>query len=214
MDLSNITINKHSSIRIAGSRILYFDPYELQEETHDADYIFITHDHYDHFDPPSVLKLIKADTLVVAPETMRDKLLKEIQLDEANCVFCQPGDVNELDQLWVQAVPAYNILKPFHTKDSKWVGYIVQMDGLTYYIAGDTDVNDDVRKVKCDLALIPIGGHFTMDKEQAAELICEMKPKAVIPTHYGAIVGRIEDGTDFKDHICAADKEIHVELKI
>lgn len=111
-------------------------------------------------------------------------------------------------------IPAYNNLKPFHTKGSKWVGYIVKMDGVTYYIAGDTDANEDVKKVKCDIALIPIGGHYTMDKKQAADLICCMKPKAAIPTHYGEVVGSPTDGGDFKDYIDIVDKEIQVELKL
>ena len=214
MDLSNITVNKQSSIRIAGSKILYFDAFQIEEEKHDADYIFITHEHYDHFDPVSIVKVMKEDSVIIAPESMKKKLLKELTVDEANCIFCAPRTIHELNQIWVETVPAYNNLKPFHTKGSKWVGYIVKMDGVTYYIAGDTDANEDVKKVKCDVALIPIGGHYTMDKKHAADLICEMKPKAVIPTHYGEIVGSPTDGSDFKDCIDIADKEIQVELKL
>ena len=113
-----------------------------------------------------------------------------------------------------QRVPAYNNLKPFHTKGSKWLGYIVKMDGVTYYIAWDTDANEDVKRVKCDVALIPIGGHYTMDKKQAVDLICCMRPKAAIPTHYGEVVGSPADGADFKDYVDIVDKEIQVELKL
>ena len=154
-DLSNITINKQSSIRIAGSKILYFDAFELQEERHDADYIFVTHEHYDHFDPASITRVMKADSVVIAPESMQKKLLKELQIEEEKCIFCLPNTSHELASIDIETIPAYNNLKPFHTKDSKWVGYIVNMDGIRYYIAGDTDANEDVKNVKCDVALIP-----------------------------------------------------------
>lgn len=214
MNLNNITVNKQSSIRIEGSRILYFDAFEVSGEMHDADYIFVTHEHYDHFDPASISKVMKEESIIVAPESMKRKLLKEMPIAENRCVFCKPKEVFELASIQVEAVPAYNNLKPFHTKGSKWVGYIVKMDGVTYYIAGDTDANEDVKKVKCDVALIPIGGHYTMDKKQASELICSMKPGAVIPTHYGALVGSPEDGADFMKLINCTDENIRVELKI
>jgi len=214
MDLSNITLNKQSSIRISGIKVLYFDAFEIQEERHDADYIFITHEHYDHFDPVSISKVMKDDSVVIAPESMKKKLLKELQIEESRCIFCMPKTIHELNQIWVETVPAYNNLKPFHTKGSKWVGYLVKMDGITYYVAGDTDANEDVKKVKCDVALIPIGGHYTMDKKQAADLISGMKPKAAIPTHYREVVGSPTDGADFKDYIDIVDKEIQVELKL
>ena len=88
------------------------------------------------------------------------------------------------------------------------------MGGGKYDIAGDADVKEDVRKVKCDVAIIPIGGHYTMDKKQAADLICCMKPKAAIPTHYGEVVGNPTDGPDFKDYVEIVDKDIQVELKL
>ena len=113
----------------------------------------------------------------------------------------------------IETVPAYNKLKPFHPKANKWQGYIVTMDDIRYYVAGDTDVNEDIKKVQCDVALIPIGGHYTMDKKQAADYIADLKPKAVIPTHYGSIVGNKADGTEFKDYLEKMDKDIQVELK-
>lgn len=214
MNLSNITVNKQSSIRIAGSKIIYFDAFQIEEEKHDADYIFVTHEHYDHFDPDSIVKIMKEDSVIIAPESMKKKLLKELDVDETSCRFCQPGTLFEINQIVVETIPAYNNLKPFHTKGSKWLGYIVKMDAVTYYIAGDTDANEDIKKVKCDVALVPIGGHYTMDKKQAADLICRMKPKAVIPTHYGEVVGSPADGTEFKNYIDSIDKEIQVELKL
>lgn len=213
MNLTNITVNTQSSIRIEGSKILYFDPFQIQDDTHDADVIFITHEHYDHFEPESIAKLKKEDTLLVAPESMKKKALSESGIAAENCLFFQPEEAHEAGGVVIETIPAYNKLKPFHIKGKKWQGYVVEMDDVRYYVAGDTDVNEDIRKVRCDVALIPIGGHYTMDWKQAAEYIAEIKPKAVIPTHYGSIVGNKTDGQDFQKMLESADKNIQVELK-
>lgn len=214
MNLTNITINTQSSIRIAGSRILYFDPFQVTDAAHDADFIFITHEHYDHFEPDSIARIKKEDTILTAPESMKKKVLSESGIVPENCMFYLPGEVHKEGDLSIETVPAYNKLKPFHPKTKKWQGYVVTMDGVRYYVAGDTDVNEDIRKVQCDVALIPIGGHFTMDKKQAAEYIAQLKPKAVIPTHYGSIVGSRTDGQMFQNMLERLDREIASALKL
>lgn len=202
MDLNHITINTQSSIRIEGSKVLYFDPFKIDAAVCDADIIFITHEHYDHFEPESIGKIKKENTVLVAPESMKKKVLSESGIAADKCVFYQPGETHELESVKVETIPAYNKLKPFHPKAKKWQGYIVTMDDVRYYVAGDTDVNEDIKKVQCDVALIPIGGHYTMDKKQAADYIADdLKPKAVIPTHYGSIVGSKEDGRAFQDYL-------------
>lgn len=213
MDLSNITVNAQSSIRIEGNKILYFDPFNILEEKHDADIVFVTHEHFDHFQPESIAKIKNENTVIIAPLSMEKQIKAESGI--AHIELWEPGTVHEIDGLWIQTIPAYNKpLKPFHPKRNKWQGYIVKMDEIRYYIAGDTDVNDDIMNVDCDVALVPIGGKFTMDKKQAAEYIIELKPKAVIPTHYGAVVGKQTDGSDFKVLVGNADKSIQVELKL
>ena len=214
MDLNHITINTQSSIRIEGSKVLYFDPFKIDAAACDADIIFITHEHYDHFEPDSIGKIKKENTVLVAPESMKKKVLSESGIAADKCVFYQPGEIHELESVKVETIPAYNKLKPFHPKAKKWQGYIVTMDDVRYYVAGDTDVNEDIKKVQCDVALIPIGGHYTMDKKQAADYIANLKPKAVIPTHYGSIVGSEEDGREIKNYLEKLDKGIQVELRI
>lgn len=214
MNLSGITVNTQSSIRIAGSKILYFDPYQIQSAAHDADFIFITHEHYDHFDPESIAKLKKEDTRLVAPESMKKKALSESGISSDHCLFYQPEETHEVGGLRFETIPAYNKLKPFHPKGKKWQGYVAEMDDIRYYVAGDTDVNEDIRKVRCDVALIPIGGFYTMDWKQAAEYIAKLKPKAAIPTHYGSIVGNETDGQDFKKMLETLDDTIKVELRL
>lgn len=214
MNLTNISVNTQSSIRIAGSKILYFDPYLIQDAVHDADLIFITHEHYDHFEADSIAKIKKDDTLLIAPESMKKKALSESGIVPENCLFYQPGETHEAGGIMIETIPAYNKLKPFHTKGKKWMGYMVEMDSVRYYVAGDTDVNEDIRKVCCDVAMIPIGGFYTMDGKQAAEYIAQIKPKVAVPTHYGSIVGNKTDGQDFQKMLESLDDGIQVELKL
>lgn len=214
MTMNNITVNTQSSIRIESSKVLYFDPFQIQDDTHDADVIFITHEHYDHFEPESIAKVKKEDTLLVAPESMKKKALSESGIASENCLFFQPEETHEAGGVVIETIPAYNKLKPFHTKGKKWQGYVVEMDDVRYYVAGDTDVNEDIRKVRCDVALIPIGGHYTMDWKQAAEYIADIKPQAVVPTHYGSIVGNKTDGQDFQKMLESLEDRIQVELKL
>lgn len=214
MNLENITVNTQSSIRIEGSKVLYFDPFQITEAKHDADIVFITHEHYDHFEPDSIVKIKKDSTLLVAPESMKKKVISESGLASEQCVFYNPGEEHKQGEITIETIPAYNKLKPFHQKGKKWQGYVVVMDDIRYYVAGDTDVNEDIKKVQCDVAMIPIGGHFTMDKKQAADYAVALKPQAVIPTHYGSIVGNQTDGQDFEKDVRAGDPEIQVELKL
>lgn len=214
MNLNHITVNTQSSICIQGPKILYFDPYQIQADAHDADLIFITHEHYDHFEPESIAKCKKDDTCLVAPESMKRKALSESGIAPENCLFYRPGETHEAGGVTIETIPAYNKLKPFHPKGKKWQGYVVEMDSVRYYVSGDTDVNEDVRRVCCDVALIPIGGFYTMDLKRAAEYTAQIKPKAVIPTHYGSIVGKKTDGQDFQKMLESLGGGIQVELKL
>lgn len=214
MDLKHITVNTQSSIRVEGSKILYFDPFRVEGSSHDADIIFITHEHYDHFEPDSIMKVKKESTVLVAPASMKTKVLSESGMMMDKCVFYEPDRIYEQGEILIKAVPAYNRLKPFHPKMKKWLGYIVKMDGIIYYVSGDTDVNEDIKKVKCDVAMIPIGGYYTMDRKQAVSYIAELKPKAVVPIHYGSIIGKETDGQEFKKALEEMDRDIQVELKL
>ena len=110
-----------------------------------------------------------------------------------------------------EAVPAFNKLKPFHPKRNQWVGYILTMNGIRYYVAGDTDALKELSSLRCDVALVPIGGTYTMTAKEAAGLINEMKPSAVIPTHYGSIVGKKEDADEFRSLV---NEDIPVVTKL
>jgi len=203
--LDNIKINCHSSIKISKEKTIYIDPFKIEKENHDADIIFITHDHYDHYSPEDIQKIENENTIIVAPKTV--KALSKMK----NVFFVEPNNTYEIEGIKVETIPSYNINKKFHLKENEWVGYILEINNIRYYIAGDTDVTDENKQVKCDVALIPVGGTYTMDYIEAAELANIIKPKIVIPTHYGSIVGNKNDGVEFKKLV---NSDIRCEIMI
>ena len=200
-----ISINCHSSIRIEDEKVVYFDPFKIEEETHDADVIFITHDHFDHFSVEDICKVEKEDTVYVIPECMYNLLGGE------NVVTMNPGDKGVVEGMDVMTIPSYNPNKAFHPKEKGYVGYLVKIGGKIVYVAGDCDMNEDNRKVRCDIALVPIGGTYTMDHVEAAELINLIKPELAIPTHYGDLAGDRNVGKKFAELV---DPSIKVEVLI
>ena len=131
---------------------------------------------------------------------MREKL-KEIDIDEEFIELVAPGDELEVNKVKVEAIAAYNVGKQFHPKENAWVGYIVTAGDTVYYVAGDTDVNADARQVRCDVALLPCGGKYTMDAKEAAALAEEISPKLAIPTHYGSVAGDTTCGEAFAEKL-------------
>ena len=190
--LKGIEINCHSSIKICKGKTIYIDPFKIEKQSNDADIILVTHDHYDHFSPEDIEKMINNETIIVAPKTA--KSLSKMR----NTVLVEPNNVYEVKGIKIETIPAYNVNKQFHQKDNQWVGYIIEIDKTRYYIAGDTDVTPENKHVKCDVAFIPVGGTYTMNYTEAAELVNAIKPKIVVPTHYGDIVGEKNDGEKFK----------------
>ncbi len=195
--IEEITINTHSSIRIRGDRVIYFDPFQIREERHDADMIFITHDHYDHFDPASIENVMTEDTMMVLPKSSFDAW-SDSGLIVTQAIQMEPGEKIDMGGIIIETVPAYNHLKPFHPRRKNWLGYLVTMEGRRIYVAGDTDLTDESRQVRCDIAFVPVGGKYTMNLEKAAELINEIEPEIAVPTHYGNVAGKETDGRDFK----------------
>lgn len=215
--LPNVRVLSHSAVRIqaADGTVLYFDPFQLAEEPHDADVVFITHDHYDHLSPDDAAKVMNESTVVVAPESCA--VDARVKLGAKTAVGMKPGEtaaVGPAGGIAVEAVPAYNVEPErlgFHPQKNAWVGYVVTVDGVRYYVTGDTDRNADNEEVACDVLLLPIGGTYTFDAAQAAAFTNELRPKAVVPTHYGTAVGKKEDVDAF---IPLVDKDIPVVVKM
>ncbi len=206
-----IQVNEQNSIRIKDRLgMIYVDPFQVPDSPNDAAFVLITHDHYDHFSPDDIAKVVSDRTILVLPERMADKAQK-ISCMVSKIVTVKPGVYREIDGLELETVPAYNILKPFHPKNAEWVGYILRIDEKRIYIAGDTDATKAAKAVKCDIALVPIGGTYTMDAKKAAELVNTLHPSVAIPVHYGTVVGKPKDGDVFAEYV---KDSIKVEFKI
>lgn len=206
--LDCIEVLTHSSIRIGGEKVIYIDPFQVQKEDRDADMVLITHDHGDHFSPVDLKKVVNADTVLVVPELLEERcsdLFKDnrVVVVKPDQTLCECG-------IDIETIPAYNNHKPFHPKKKGWVGYILTIGDTRVYIAGDTDATPDNRKVTCDIALIPIGGTYTMTAKKAAELINQIRPAVAIPIHYGNIVGKPEDAEVFQK---AVEADVRVVIK-
>ena len=196
--LENIEVLCHSSIKFKKEKVIYIDPFRIDKEYHDADVIMITHDHYDHYSEEDIDKIKKEDTKIVAPKDLLAKLTKK-GFKQNNIITVEPNQEYNLDEMKIETIPAYNKMKPFHPKQKGWVGYVLEINHVRYYIAGDTDVTNENKKVKCDVAFVPVGGTYTMNSKQAADLINEIKPKIAVPIHYGSVVGTNQDAIDFAE---------------
>lgn len=191
--VENVEFVKHNSIKIRGSKIIYIDPYKIDDTYNDADYIFCTHSHYDHFSPEDIAKVIKDTTKLITVKSSEDDAKNITE----NVIIVEPNNEYLVDDISFKTTFAYNENKQFHPKENNWVGFIINLDGIEYFVAGDTDNITEIRNVKCDVALLPIGGTYTMTVEEAAELANVIDAKIVVPTRYGVIVGNIGDGEKF-----------------
>ena len=209
MITDNVKVFGQNSIRINSSKIIYIDPLYIDQNYNDADFIFITHDHYDHFSPNDISKIIKKDTIIVMPEKMKMSV-SQLNIDINNIKYVIPNQIYHFETISFETVPSYNENKVFHPKSNNWVGYIFKLD-KKYYVAGDTDNIPEIRHIDCDVAFVPIGGTYTMTYREAAELINTMRPKLVVPVHYGTIVGEKADGEKFKSLI---DSSIECQIMI
>ena len=194
--LENIEVLYHSSIRISKNKVIYIDPFKIDKDYNDADIVFITHDHFDHYSEEDIDKVINENTTIIIPEELLTKLLKK-GINKNAIITVEPNEKYVVQGIKFETIPAYNTNKTFHPKENDWLGYIITLDGIRYYIAGDTDITEENRKVKCDVAFVPVGGTYTMDFKEAAQLINEIQPKIAVPIHYGSVVGAKEDATDF-----------------
>ena len=209
MNTDYISVNTQSSIRLELDKVIYFDPYKIEEKVNDADIIFITHNHYDHMDIDSINNVKNNNTIIVAPKSMEEVISK---IDFKDYIYLNPNEEIDIDRLNIKTIPAYNLTKPFHPKENNWLGYVIKINNITYYVAGDTDKTEENSQVKCDIAFIPIGGKFTMDIAEATELVKIINPKVVIPIHYGSIIGTKEDGKIFRSNLNNTDIEVIEKL--
>lgn len=198
--MENVNLFKHNSIKITNNNLnIYIDPFRIDIISNDADIIFITHSHYDHFSIDDIMNIKKDTTKIVSTKDTYEELKN--YFDEENILIVEPDNNYNILGINFSTVRAYNVNKEFHPIENDWVGYILDIDSKSYYIMGDTDVNEDNSNIECDVLFVPIGGKFTMDYKEAADYTNSINPSVVIPTHYGLIVGDSDLGEKFKELI-------------
>ena len=184
--LDGITWFRGSSVRIRRNGVeIHVDPLGLREGSR-ADLVLLTHPHYDNFSEDDIARVRGPETVLIAPASMK-KLLADADH------FMRPGDMLQLDGFDVLAVPAHNVEKKFHTQDNGWLGYVFTVGGTTYYHAGDTDFLPAMFGIRCDVAFLPCGGHYTMGVEEAAKAAGACGAALVVPIHWGEPHGTLED---------------------
>jgi L-ascorbate metabolism protein UlaG (beta-lactamase superfamily) len=174
-------------------RTIYIDPWGTPADAPPADVIFITHAHFDHFRPDEIERLSTAATHVVAPHDVAGELPGMV-------TSVAPGERHEVVGVRFETVPAYNVREEaldFHPRENRWVGYLLELDGATYYHAGDTDHAPELSDVRADVAMLPVGGHFTLNVPEAAALAKTIAPTLAVPMHFGFAVGSSGDGDRF-----------------
>ncbi|MGD9047270.1 MAG: MBL fold metallo-hydrolase [Anaerolineae bacterium] len=187
----------HDSFRLDGPPVVYFDPWKLKDGLPTADLVLVSHEHADHCSPDDVKKISGPDTVVVASVTAAEKL--------PGAKIVRPGDRVTVSGVEIEAVRAYNVNKfrspgvPFHPPEAEHVGFVVTLDGVRVYFAGDTDHIPEMVDIACDVALLPVSGKYVMTVEESAEAARTLSPQIVVPMHYGAGIGTAGDGRHFTE---------------
>jgi len=183
----------HASFRISYSdKVIYIDPWKLTSAPHDATAVLVSHDHHDHYSPDDIAKVTGPGTKMIASADVGKK--------EGKGQALAPGQKVDLDGVSVTGVPAYNPDKRFHPKGNNWLGFVIELGSLRIYYAGDTDVTDEMKALaNIDLALLPVGGTYTMSANEAARATEYIKPGRAIPYHWGDIVGERKDADEFAE---------------
>ena len=199
----------HAGFRIrTRAGVVYIDPYRV-EDAPPADLILITHDHFDHFSRDDVLRLAGRRTTAIGPATVMEQL-------KGRTVSVLPGESVEIDELEVQALPAYNTNKldssgkPFHAREAGWLGFVLRDGARRIYHSGDTDVIPEMDQAAgVDVALLPVSGTYVMSPPEAAEAARRIDPGVAVPMHWGTVIGTREDAEAF-----AAEARAHAKTEV
>lgn len=176
----------------SGNKIYFVDPLELGgRKLEKADLIFITHAHPDHFSQGDIDKIIKNDTVIIAPPD----ILAQIAISDERKVKVEPNQNYTVKNFKFSTIPAYNDRpgrEELHPRRNNWVGYIFELNGKKVYHAGDTDFTEEMKSLKnlnLDVAMLPMGGNFTMDVDEMIEAANWIGAKITIPIHYKRLLG-------------------------
>jgi len=182
----------HASFCLDGPPTIYLDPWRLKGRLPQADVILISHDHHDHCSPDDVKRISGPGTVIVASATAAIKLRGDVRV-------LRPGERTTVGEVEIEAVPAYNVKKSYHPRQAGHVGFIVTVGGERLYFAGDTDRIPEMVDITCDVALLPVGGTYTMDAAEAAAAAADIEPRVAVPMHWGAgVAGTRDDAERFR----------------
>lgn len=192
---------KNAGVKIKADKVIYIDPYQLADDSEKADIIFITHDHDDHCSSEDVKKISRDNTVVVATQACLNKLGIEGKAVE-------PNEKIEVEGIKVETVPSYNVKKDFHPQAKRNVGYVIEINGKRIYHAGDTDLIPEMNMLdNIYIALLPIGGTYTMDAMEGAQAANIIQAEISVPIHYGSVAGSPEDAEVFRKN-CEVDVQV------
>ncbi len=202
----------HDSFSIVGNNIkIITDPYKITSKEK-ADLILISHNHFDHLSVDDLKNISTENTSIVAANECID-MLKGFAFKEK--IGLSPGEEKAVRGIKVKAIRAYNVdkinpetKKPFHPKEDDKIGFLIDLNGITIYHTGDTDLIQEMSDLKPDIALVPVSGTYVMTPNEAATAVERIKPKIVIPMHFGTIVGSEKDAQDFKQLIKSCKVQI------
>lgn len=201
----NLEFLGHSGFLITTeTKKIIIDPYNISDNVPKANLILITHSHYDHCSIKDIEKVVQEGTTIVVPADAQSKITK---IPGVEMQIIEPGDELDLNNMKIEAIPAYNVDKEFHPKREGWIGYVIKLDNVIIYHAGDTDKIPEMRNLTGYgkrgnefVALLPVSGKFVMDAEEAAEVASMLSPDLTIPMHYGAgVAGTLEDAETFSE---------------
>lgn len=187
----NVQWLNHASFRIThGETVIYIDPWKLKTSAHDATAVLVSHSHYDHYSSKDIANVSNTETKLTASA--------DVIRQHGNGQVLQPGETIKFEGFKVTAAAAYNPNKQFHPKANNWLGFVIEIDSKRIYYAGDTDMTDEMKSLKdIDLALLPVGGTYTMNAAEAAEAVKYFKPNHAVGYHWGDIIGSKSDAEEF-----------------
>jgi L-ascorbate metabolism protein UlaG (beta-lactamase superfamily) len=203
--LERFTWFRQSAMRYAANGLtLYIDPWGTAQDDPPADVILLTHAHFDHYQPHEIDRLRRHDTKLVAPKDVAGELSGDV-------TSVAPGETLEAAGVKIHTVPAYNIVEErldMHPQAKGWVGYLIELEDRTYYHAGDTDALPELERLRTDVAMVPIGGTYTMDWREAAGFVKRMEPALAVPMHFGFVVCSPTHADYFKDEVSPIAVEV------
>jgi L-ascorbate metabolism protein UlaG (beta-lactamase superfamily) len=191
----------HDTFLVSNSKLICTDPFEIKKDLErKADIVLVTHNHFDHCNTSDIKKVSNKNTVLICPQICKSEVeglnVKEIK-------YMSPGDKVKVDDVEVEAVPAYNVNKfrapgkVFHPKEEGHIGYVFTVNNIRVYLMGDTDFIPEMSNIKADIVLVPVSGTYVMTAEEAIEAVNTIKPRLAIPMHFGAIVGSKSDAERF-----------------